>query len=116
MLGNISLPLTCNFIGEFLILYSLFKILSIVSITAISLSIFIGTSYTMIFFNKIAYGIEMELQKSETDLNLNEFIILLPIIFLLFVIGIYPQIIFELLNSFMLNLKIDKLESLCFVF
>lgn len=102
VLGNISLPLTCNFIGEFLILYSVVKYWSVISMFSISFSIFIGASYTILMFNKVSFGIETTQNhyKKNMDINTVEFFILLPIIVLLFVTGVYPKLFFDI---FLLN-------------
>lgn len=103
VLGNISLPLTCNFVGEFLILYSILKILSIVGLVSISISIFLGTAYTMLLYNKISFGLNINNKNKQNDMTFTELIIMSPIIFLLFLIGIYPKILFDVLLTNIIN-------------
>lgn len=99
VLGNISLPLTCNFVGEFLILYSIVKYGSFYSILSIGFSIFLGTCYTMLMFNKVSFGIDSSINNDNKhlDISILEVLVIAPIIFLLFLIGIYPKILFDIL-------------------
>jgi NADH-ubiquinone oxidoreductase chain 4 len=54
-LGNCGVPLTLNFLGEFLSLYGVFERLPIAGVLA-SLSIVFSAGYTIFMYNRIAFG------------------------------------------------------------
>lgn len=94
ILANIGMPLTCNFIGEYFIVYSTLKTGSNFAILSICFSIFFGTVYNILLFNKIFFGLPEKKDKKEKtikDLNFLEIVIIIPIIFLVFYMGIFPQ-------------------------
>lgn len=90
-LGNISLPLTANFLSELLIICG-FCIKYNISLIVISvIGIFIGTMYSMWMFNRISFGIPYYyLYNYIKDISFIEFIIIMPLVFHMFWIGIYP--------------------------
>jgi NADH-ubiquinone oxidoreductase chain 4 len=54
-LGNCGVPLTLNFVGEFMSLYGIFERLPLLGVMASS-SIVFSAGYTMFMFNRIAFG------------------------------------------------------------
>src|SRR5213080_2990996 len=54
-LGNCGVPLTLNFLGEFMSLYGIFERLSLAGALA-SLSIIFSAAYTIFMFNRIAFA------------------------------------------------------------
>jgi len=54
-LGNCGVPLTVNFLGEFLALYGVFERLPVAGAIA-SLSIIFSAAYSIFMFNRIAFG------------------------------------------------------------
>jgi NADH-ubiquinone oxidoreductase chain 4 len=54
-LGNCGVPLTLNFVGEFMSLYGTFERLPLLGIIASS-SIVFSAGYTILMFNRIAFG------------------------------------------------------------
>jgi NADH-ubiquinone oxidoreductase chain 4 len=54
-LGNCGVPLTLNFIGEFMSLYGVFERLSLAGVIA-SLSIVFSAAYTIFTFNRICFS------------------------------------------------------------
>jgi NADH-ubiquinone oxidoreductase chain 4 len=54
-LSNCGVPLTLNFVGEFMSLYGIFERLPLLGIIASS-SIVFSAGYTMFMFNRIAFG------------------------------------------------------------
>ena len=100
VLGNIGLPLTCNFVGEYLVLYSVLKVLTFFPLLGVAFSIFFGTAYTMILYNKIVFGLPMysKVTNTQPDLSLLECSVLLPLVFFLFCIGIYPKVFLDVFS------------------
>ena len=95
-LGNCGVPLTLNFVGEFLSLYGIFERLPILGILA-SLSIILSAAYTIYMYNRIAFGGSFTkfFLVSIPDINLREFSILLPLISFTIIFGIYPSPILD---------------------
>lgn len=95
-LGNCGVPLTLNFIGEFMSLYGAFERLPILGAFA-SLSIIFSAAYTIYMFNKIVFAgaYSKYFLINVTDLNKREFFILLTLTVATLVLGIYPNIILE---------------------
>lgn len=89
-LANAGVPLTTNFIGEFMSLYGSFERLPILGAFASS-SIILSAAYTMFMFNRIAFGGSYSpyFKFNLPDLNKREFTILLPLIILTVLFGIY---------------------------
>jgi proton-translocating NADH-quinone oxidoreductase chain M len=90
VLGNVSLPLTSNFIGELLILLSIYITKNFILLIVFFFGVFLCTLYTFIMFNKVVFGLPNINMLNISDITLNELCILIPIIFHIFWIGIYP--------------------------
>jgi NADH-ubiquinone oxidoreductase chain 4 len=95
-LGNCGVPLTLNFVGEFMSLYGTFERLPILGIIASS-SIVFSAGYTILMFNRIAFGGSLSkfFLDNIPDLNKREFLILLTLVMLTVILGIYPAIILD---------------------
>ena len=95
-LGNCGVPLTLNFIGEFMSLYGVFERLPVLGIFASS-SIVFSAAYTIYMFNRIAFaGSYSKLFISNIpDINKREFYMLLTLVVLTIVLGIYPAPILD---------------------
>lgn len=93
-LSSIGLPLTNGFVGEFLILLGAFKFNTWYGILAAS-GVILSACYMLWMFQRVVYGkvTNPENQKL-TDLVLREKIILIPLVLLIFWIGIYPKPLF----------------------
>jgi len=90
ILGNISMPCTANFIGEFLVFVSLFENVHFFSVLSIAISIFACSFYSLYVYNRIIFGMPLRMRVSN-DLTLSEFIVFVPILCFLFMLGIYPK-------------------------
>lgn len=98
-ISNISFPLTSNFIGEFLIIISLFISKHIGSLIISSIGIFIRTIYSIWLYNKLIFMIpKYEYVKYHSDLSFLEINILSIILFFVLWFGIYPNSIFSILE------------------
>jgi NADH-quinone oxidoreductase subunit M len=90
MLASVALPLTNGFIGEFLLINGVFQYSAVVA--AISgLTIILGAVYMLTAYQKIALGNAEGHVKHFPELNLNEKLVILPILIMIFWIGIYPK-------------------------
>ena len=90
-LGNCGVPLTLNFIGEFLSLYGTFEKSPILGALASS-SIIFSAAYTIYMFNRIAFAGSYSkfFIVNIPDLNKREFYVLLSLVLFTVVLGIYP--------------------------
>ena len=96
-LGNCGVPLTLNFIGEFLSLYGIFERLPLGGILA-STSIVFSAAYTIYMFNRIAFAgsfFNMFWSKYIPDLNKREFFMLILLTLCTIFFGIYPSVILD---------------------
>ena len=95
-LGNCGVPLTLNFVGEFMSLYGVFERLPLLGIFASS-SIVFSAAYTIYMFNRIAFGGSFSLyfEANIRDINKREFFILLTLVMFTVILGIYPAPILD---------------------
>ena len=100
-LGNCGVPLTLNFIGEFMSLYGVFERLPLLGIMASS-SIIFSAAYTIFMFNRIAFGGSFFKHVKEQyvisympDVNKREFLMLITLVLFTVVLGIYPSPILD---------------------
>jgi NADH-ubiquinone oxidoreductase chain 4 len=90
-LGNCGVPLTLNFVGEFMSLYGVFERLPLLGIFASS-SIVFSAAYTIYMFNRIVFGgtFSKFFEVNISDVNKREFFILFTLVVLTVILGIYP--------------------------
>jgi NADH-ubiquinone oxidoreductase chain 4 len=95
-LGNCGVPLTLNFVGEFMSLYGVFERLPLLGVFASS-SIVFSAAYTIYMFNRIAFGGSFSkfFEANISDLNKREFFILLTLVVFTVILGIYPAPILD---------------------
>jgi NADH-ubiquinone oxidoreductase chain 4 len=104
-LGNCGVPLTLNFIGEFMSLYGIFERLPLLGILASS-SIILSAGYTIFMFNRIAFAgsFSKYFLFNIPDLNKREFYILLILVVFTVLFGIYPSFILDGLHYYVSSL------------
>lgn len=91
-LGNCGVPLTLNFVGEFMSLYGVFERLPLLGVFASS-SIVFSAAYTIYMYNRIAFGgsFSKYFEKANiNDINRREFFILFILVLFTVILGIYP--------------------------
>ena len=102
-LANIALPLTNGFAGEFLMFNGLLSAKSnynVVFTVLAGLGIILAAVYTLNMIRKTFYGEAVSLKVPVTDLKLNEQLALGLIVVIILWLGIYPQSMLDLTNSF----------------
>jgi NADH-ubiquinone oxidoreductase chain 4 len=95
-LGNCGVPLTLNFVGEFMSLYGVFERLPLLGVFASS-SIVFSAAYTIYMFNRIAFGgyFSKFFEANISDVNKREFFILFTLVIFTVILGIYPAPILD---------------------
>jgi NADH-ubiquinone oxidoreductase chain 4 len=95
-LANCGVPLTLNFVGEFMSLYGVFERIPLLGILASS-SIVFSAAYTIYMFNRIAFGgsFSKDFRANITDINKREFYILFTLVLFTVLLGIYPTPILD---------------------
>jgi NADH-ubiquinone oxidoreductase chain 4 len=90
-LANCGVPLTLNFIGEFMSLYGVFERMPLLGVMASS-SIILSASYTIFMINRIAFGgsFSKYFETNIADLNKREYYMLFTLVLFTVVFGIYP--------------------------
>ncbi|MEK6706539.1 MAG: NADH-quinone oxidoreductase subunit M [Bdellovibrionota bacterium] len=98
-LSSIALPGTNGFIGEFMILLGAWAVNPGLTVIAALGTIF-GAVYMLWMFERVMFG---QINKKENsvlhDLSFRELIALIPLIVAVFVMGIYPNFVFDKLNQ-----------------
>lgn len=100
-LCNIAVPLSCNFIGEFLSFLAVFQVNPFITIIS-SLGIILSAAYALFLYNRIAFGSMSAYIKHSVysrDITRREFYVLLPLIFLALLLGVYPQMFLDPMHA-----------------
>ncbi len=91
MLSSVGLPGLNGFVGEILCLFGIFKAQKLFAILAVS-TIILAAGYLLWMFQRVMQGpIKNDKVRSFKDLNKREIGYLIPIIVMMFWMGIYPQ-------------------------
>ena len=103
-LANIAVPGTGSFISELLILIGLFQ--SNILITFFSATgMILGAVYSLWLYNRVFFGIiKTKYINQFQDLTKREFYLFIPLLILVFIIGIYPEVFFKSMNLSIINL------------
>ena len=93
--ANIALPLTNAFVGEFMMFGGLFRF-NIWYAAFAGISIILAAVYTLNMVQKVFYGETNSITASMKEISLNEKLVLILLVGLIFIAGVYPQPFFEL--------------------
>lgn len=105
-LANCGVPLTLNFTGEFTSLYGTFSRLPYAGFLATLSSVILSACYTIYMYNRIAFAgsfykyINLKIKgfnisECLPDISYREFFILFILLYLTFLLGIYPNFILD---------------------
>jgi NADH-quinone oxidoreductase subunit M len=103
ILGSVALPLTNGFVGEFMLLFSVYQYNTWLAVFA-GLTIILGAVYMLRMYQKMVLGSAIKENMVFPDLYWNEKIVLVTIGILIFVMGIFPGPIMELTEPVLKNL------------
>ena len=114
MMASVGMPLTINFVGEFLSLLGFFKQSQILTLLA-GVGIIVGAIYMLASFKKLFYGeITNEENRNLPDINRRELFALIPLTIIAIWLGVYPKPVLEPINNSVesiVQLMHDKAQS-----
>ena len=98
ILASLGLPGTSGFVGEFLVLLSIFTVNTYFAIFATT-GVVLAATYSLWLYRRIIFGALIKDDLSEMfDLTKREIIIFLPLIILTIFIGLYPKPIINIIE------------------
>lgn len=116
LLASIGLPGLSGFVGEFLILMGIIKseMLNKYKVVSVVLGVFgiiIATVYMLELYMKLFFGElrQYRLFSKLKDLSLREYLYLLPLVFVMIVMGFFPQLFLKEIKPSLLSFKEEYL-------
>ena len=106
MLASVALPLTNGFVGEFLLINGIFQYDQTMTAFA-GLTIILGAVYMLNAYKKISLGEVSSLTKKFAALSITEKAVLIPIVIMIFWIGIYPKPLLDISGPAVEALKLS---------
>ena len=114
MMASVGLPLTINFVGEFLSFLGFYKQSHALTLTA-GVAIIVGAIYMLAAYKKAFFGpVTNEENKHLKDLNKTELVGLIPLTIVAIWLGVYPKPVLEPINNSVesvIQLMHDKAQS-----
>lgn len=108
-LASIGLPATNGFIGEFLIILGAFTSNQLAGVLAAT-GIIIGAGYMLWLYQRVFFMETSEKVAGLDDVNARELITLLPMLILIFWIGVYPNALLSFMHESVRHL-IERVNS-----
>jgi NADH-quinone oxidoreductase subunit M len=98
-LSSIALPGTNGFVGEFLILLGAFKANMVYGVLATT-GVVLGAVYMLWMFQRVMFGvITKDENRNLKDLGKREVLILVPMVFFIILMGVYPKMFFNKMDT-----------------
>ncbi|QOP44321.1 NADH-quinone oxidoreductase subunit M [Sulfurimonas sediminis] len=99
LMASVGMPLTINFVGEFLSLLGFYQQSHILTLLA-GTAIIVGAIYMLAAYKKMFFGeVTKEENKNLKDVNKREWVALLPLGIITIWLGIYPKPVLEPINN-----------------
>ncbi len=99
LMASVGLPLTINFVGEFLSLLGFYEQSHIITLLA-GIAIIVGAIYMLSAYKKMFFGeVTREENKNLPDVNKRELLALIPLAIITVWLGIYPKPVLEPINN-----------------
>ena len=108
MLASVGLPGTSGFIGEFLIILGAVKFNAFIGFLA-GTTLIIGVCYMLWMFQRVFFEKTNNLTTAFQDLKPTEALSFLPVIILIIVMGVFPQIFIQKIEQ---KIDFDKISKL----
>ncbi len=103
-LSSIGLPGTNGFVGEFTVLLGAFQHYKPYAVIA-SVGIILGAGYMLWLYQRVIFGkITNPHNEHLADMNLREIVAALPLVILVFLVGVYPNSAFNVMHASVNNL------------
>ena len=97
-MGNVGLPGTSGFVGEFLTLIAVFKVNTWVAFGATS-GVILSAAYALFLYRRVVFGdLIKESLKGIKDLDNREKLIFAPLVFFTLLLGIYPVLVLDVIG------------------
>nr|QGN73945.1 NADH dehydrogenase subunit 4 [Prasinococcus sp. CCMP1194] len=98
-LGNLSLPGTSAFVGEFMLLTGVYQTNTFICFLA-ALGMILGAAYSLWLYNRVVFGhMKMSHSFSSSDVNRREFWIFFPLIVCTLWMGVFPEVFLDSIHS-----------------
>ena len=108
-MANIALPGTSSFVGEFLLLLGIYKT-NVISAIVGALGVILCGAYSLWLYNRMIFGnLKTTFIVRFKDLNFLEFSILLPLLFFVIYMGVYPSFFSNFIHLSVCNLSLVTL-------
>nr|YP_665649.1 NADH dehydrogenase subunit 4 [Nephroselmis olivacea]AAF03176.1 NADH dehydrogenase subunit 4 [Nephroselmis olivacea] len=102
-LGNLSLPGTSSFVGEFLILVGAFQNNTLIT-TLAATGMVLGAAYSLWLYNRVVFGnFKPNFINVYSDCNRREVFMFLPLIIAVLWMGIYPEVFLDPMHCSVAN-------------
>ncbi len=99
LMASVGLPLTINFVGEFLSLLGFYQQSHTLTLLA-GIAIIVGAIYMLAAYKKMFFGeVTREENKNLPDINKRELIALIPLSIITIWLGVYPKPVLEPINN-----------------
>ena len=108
-MASLGLPGLGNFVAEFLTLIGAWKANHTLTILA-AIGLILGTVYSLRIMQKVFYGND-EIRRPMHDLSLREKVILVPLVFIIVWLGLFPQPVLNTVKNSMDSMILTHSES-----
>lgn len=98
LLGSVGLPLTNGFIGEFMLLFGVWQYNTILGAIAAT-TVVLAAVYLLRMFQRAMLGETTVMTENFKDLSLTEHLVFIPLVFLVFFIGLFPNPIINIAKT-----------------
>lgn len=107
ILGNVGLPLTNGFISEFLMLRSIVDYHLILGIVAVT-SVIWAAVYLLRLYQKTMFQPLTAHTKDIEDIGFNELLVLVPVVLIIIITGVFPNLILDFSEGFVNTLQLNR--------
>lgn len=94
-MGSVGLPTTSGFVGEFLTFMATYKVDKIVA-TIAATGVILGAAYMLLLYRRVMFGELNPSCKKMKDIDRTEYICLLPLALLTIILGLQPNLVFDI--------------------
>ena len=99
LMASVGLPLTINFVGEFLSLLGFYQQSHILTLLA-GIAIIVGAIYMLAAYKKMFFGeVTKEENRNLPDVNKRELVALVPLVLITVWLGVYPKPLLEPISN-----------------